>query len=235
MSHALAPALLFASLALACGASGGTEEVGDAGTAEAEAGSASRAQDADDGRGYAELLADGDLEQATFAGGCFWCVESAFEEVPGVVEAVSGYAGGEEPEPTYEEVSAGRTDHVEAVRVFYEPDRVSYSELLSVFWRNIDPTDAGGQFADRGSQYETAVFVADEEERRQAEASLAELERAGPFDQPLVTPIRPLEGFYPAEAYHQDYHRKHPERYGRYYEGSGRGPFLRRVWAQTEK
>ena len=167
---------------------------------------------------------------AVFAGGCFWCTEADFEKVPGVIEAVSGYTGGQVPDPTYKEVSAGRTGHLEAVQVIYDPDRISYKELLAVFWQHIDPTDAGGQFVDRGNQYRSAVFYANPGQRELAEASMEKLARSDVFDEPLVTEILPLGPFYEAEAYHQDYHKKNPIRYNFYRAGSGRDRFLKEIW-----
>jgi peptide methionine sulfoxide reductase msrA/msrB len=161
------------------------------------------------------------LKTATFAGGCFWCVESDFEKVDGVVEAVSGYTGGQKPNPTYEEVSAGGTGHAESVQVTYDPDKITYKELLDVFWRHVDPTDAGGQFVDRGSQYRTAIFYHDEEQKRIAEESKAQLEKSGRFSAPVVTEIVPLTEFYPAEDYHQDYYSHNPLRYRLYRLGAG--------------
>jgi peptide methionine sulfoxide reductase msrA/msrB len=176
--------------------------------------------------------ADGEevLETATFAGGCFWCVESAFDDVPGVAAAVSGYTGGDEPNPSYDEVSSGRTGHVEAVEIRFDPNTVTYEELLHIFWRQIDPTDAGGQFADRGSQYRTYVFFHDDEQRRFAESSKKELGDSGRFDKPIVTEIVAAGRFFAAEEYHQDYAKKHPGPYKRYRYGSGRTPFLEQVW-----
>jgi peptide methionine sulfoxide reductase msrA/msrB len=170
------------------------------------------------------------LKTATFAGGCFWCVESDFEKVDGVVEAVSGYTGGQKPNPTYEEVSAGGTGHAESVQVTYDPDKITYKELLDVFWRHVDPTDAGGQFVDRGSQYRTAIFYHDEEQKRIAEESKAQLEKSGRFSAPVVTEIVPLTEFYPAEDYHQDYYSHNPLRYRLYRLGSGRDKFLKSTW-----
>lgn len=172
--------------------------------------------------------------EATFAGGCFWCVEADFEKVDGVVEAISGYTGGTKRNPTYREVASGRTDHVEAVRIVYHPDRVSYGELLDLFWRSVDPTDAGGQFVDRGAQYRTAIFPHDEEQRLQAEASKAALEASGVFDQPVVTEILPQTAFYPAEDYHQDYYKESPVQYKFYRYNSGRDQFLRKVWGKDD-
>jgi peptide methionine sulfoxide reductase msrA/msrB len=168
---------------------------------------------------------------ATFAGGCFWCMEAAFEELDGVGAVTSGYTGGTVEDPTYEQVSSGTTGHVEAVEVRYDPQRMGYDELLGVFWRHIDPTDAGGQFADRGPQYRTAIFYHDDEQRALAEASRDALTASGRFDAPIVTQIVEAGPFYPAEDYHQDYYRKNPGCYESYHWGSGRGPFLERVWA----
>ncbi len=167
---------------------------------------------------------------ATLAGGCFWCVESAFDGLTGVNEAISGYTGGTEPNPTYEQVSAGVTGHYESVQVRFDPSVISYAEILDVFFRQIDPTDAGGQFADRGAQYRTAIFVHDETQRRVAEASKRFLEESGWFAKPIATPILPSGPFYPAEEYHQDYHIKNAAHFKAYKWGSGRGPFLERFW-----
>jgi peptide methionine sulfoxide reductase msrA/msrB len=169
---------------------------------------------------------------AYFAGGCFWCTESDFEKVDGVVEAVSGYTGGKEPHPTYQQVSAGRTGHVEAVRVVYDPEQITYAELLEVFWRHVDPTDDGGQFVDRGPHYRSAIFTTSDEEQRLAEASKKALADSGRFSKPIVTPIKKLTVFYPAEEYHQDYYQKSALNYKRYRYGSGRDQFLEKVWGQ---
>ena len=170
------------------------------------------------------------LKTATFAGGCFWCMESDFEKVSGVVEAVSGYTGGQKQNPTYEEVSAGGTGHAESVQVTYDPAKITYKELLDVFWRHVDPTDAGGQFVDRGSQYRTAIFYHDEEQKRIAEDSREQMEKSSRFSAPIVTEIVPLTEFYPAEDYHQDYYRHNPLRYRFYRLGSGRDQFLKSTW-----
>ena len=175
-----------------------------------------------------------DLRTATFAGGCFWCIESDFEKVDGVVELVSGYTGGHKDNPTYEEVSGGGTGHVEAVQVLYDPEKVSYGELLDVFWRHVDPTDAGGQFVDRGPQYASAIFYHDEEQRRAAEESKKALEKSGRFAKPIVTRIRPFTKFYQAEDYHQKYHKHHELRYRFYRHNSGRDQFLGKVWGNEE-
>jgi methionine-S-sulfoxide reductase len=172
---------------------------------------------------------------ATFAGGCFWCMESPFEKLEGVIDVVSGYAGGKKANPTYEEVSAGGTGHVEAVQVTYDPARITYDELLRVFWRQIDPTDAVGQFVDRGKQYRSVIFYHGEEQRRLAEKSKSELEKSGRFTEPVVTEILPFKNFYKAEDYHQDYHRNNPMRYRYYRHGSGRDQYLLKIWDRDKK
>ncbi len=173
-----------------------------------------------------------DLKRATFAGGCFWCMESDFEKVEGVIEAISGYTGGHVENPTYEQVSAGTTGHVEAVEVYYDPSKVTYRQLLDVFWRHVDPTDPGGQFVDRGSQYQTAVFYHDEEQKRLAEASKRDLEASGLFLKPVATPILAAGPFYRAEDYHQDYFKRQSLRYRNYRSASGRDAFLERTWGR---
>jgi len=173
-------------------------------------------------------------QSAVFAGGCFWCTESDFEKVDGVIEAVSGYTGGQMKNPSYKQVSAGGTGHIEAVKIVYDPEKVSYDQLLEVFWRHVDPTDAGGQFVDRGDQYRSAIFYATEEERQLAEASKKALAASGRFDRSVVTDILPLGTFYDAEAYHQDYYKKNPLRYKWYRSGSGRDRFLEMTWAGEE-
>jgi peptide methionine sulfoxide reductase msrA/msrB len=175
------------------------------------------------------------LRKATFAGGCFWCVEADFEKLPGVVEVISGYTGGDKENPTYEEVSSGRTGHVEAVQVLYDPEKVTYKEILDLFWRHVDPTDAGGQFVDRGSQYRSVVFYHDEEEKRAAEASKERLQESGRFDKAIRTEILPETPFYPAEAYHQDYYKTHEMRYKYYRWNSGRDQFLTKVWGKEKR
>lgn len=174
-------------------------------------------------------------EIATFAGGCFWCTEAEFEEVRGVTKAICGYTGGRTDNPTYEQVCTGETGHMEAVRVHFDPSVVSYEELLQVFWRHIDPTDSGGQFADRGSQYKTAIFYHDEEQKEKAEMSRAALEASGRFHGPIVTEIKPAERFYEAEPYHQDYHKTCSLRYRLYRIGSGRDGFIEKVWGKAAK
>jgi methionine-S-sulfoxide reductase len=168
--------------------------------------------------------------RATFAGGCFWCMEHPFEELEGVRQTVSGYTGGKKENPIYGEVSSGVTGHAEAVEILYDPDRITYEELLDVFWRNIDPTTLNRQFSDVGSQYRTAIFTHDDEQKRLAEESKAAMEASGRFGKPIVTEIVPAAAFYPAEEYHQDYYRKNPVRYRLYRFGSGRDRYLDRVW-----
>lgn len=172
------------------------------------------------------------LEKATFAGGCFWCMESVFRKIPGVTTVTSGYTGGHKANPTYGEVCAGTTGHFEAVEVLFNPQKVPYKDLLDTFWRNIDPTDAEGQFADRGPQYRTAIFYHSDEQRLQAEASKEALEASGIFPKPIATQILPASTFYPAEAYHQDYARKHPLQYELYRKCSGRDAFLTKHWKE---
>ncbi len=174
-------------------------------------------------------------ETAIFAGGCFWCMEPPFEKLDGVLEAASGYTGGDEKDPTYEKVSAGVTGHVEAVKITYDPARVSYSRLLDVFWRQVDPTDKDGQFVDRGPQYVSAVFYLNEEQRELAERSKKELEESGRFSSPIVTQILKAKQFYPAEEYHQDYYKKNPIRYKFYRSRSGRDRFLSKAWDKEIK
>ncbi|MBI2083088.1 MAG: peptide-methionine (S)-S-oxide reductase MsrA [Deltaproteobacteria bacterium] len=174
------------------------------------------------------------LTQATFAGGCFWCVEHAFHELKGVKEVASGYIGGQKEDPTYEEVSRGTTGHYEAIQVTFDSKEISYSELLDFFWRQIDPTDSGGQFIDRGSQYRTAIFYHDDEQRKLAEKSKKELSHSGRFQKAIVTPILPVGHFYRAEEYHQDYSRKNPFRYSLYRSHSGRDDYLEETWGEGE-
>jgi peptide methionine sulfoxide reductase msrA/msrB len=170
------------------------------------------------------------LKTATFAGGCFWCTESDFEKLDGVIKVISGYTGGHVANPTYEQVSSGTTGHVEAIQVIYDPDKVTYAFLVDWLWRHIDPTDAGGQFVDRGDQYASAIFYHDQTQLDIATASKKALEQSGIFTKPIVTPIRPLETFYPAETYHQDYYKEHGIQYKFYRYRSGRDDFLKATW-----
>jgi len=170
---------------------------------------------------------------ATFASGCFWCTESDFEHVPGVVESVSGYIGGAGAEPTYQTVSAGGTGYAEAVQLRYDPSKVSYGQLLEVFWHGTDPLDAGGQFCDRGDQYRSAIFFHDEAQKAEALESRQSLTESGRFEQPIVTAISAAGTFYPAEGYHQDYYRKNPVRYKLYRYGCGRDQRLAELWGES--
>jgi len=174
------------------------------------------------------------FEKATFAGGCFWCMEPPFDKLDGVVSTTSGYTGGKEKDPSYDEVSSGRTGHLEAIEIVYDPSKVSYVQLLDVFWRNVDPTQENGQFADIGPQYRTAIFYHDEEQRRLALESKNRLRESRKFGKPIVTEIRPAMEFYSAEDYHQDYYIKNPIRYKYYRWGSGRDQFLEKAWGKKD-
>jgi peptide methionine sulfoxide reductase msrA/msrB len=173
--------------------------------------------------------------KATFAGGCFWCTEADFEKLPGVVKVLSGYTGGSKENPTYEGVSSGTTGHVEVIQVYYDPSKITYEELLDFFWKHIDPTDKGGQFVDRGSQYRSAIFYHDEEQKRLAETSREALDKSGRFSKPVVTEIIKFSKFYDAEGYHQDYYKKHSLKYSYYRHGSGRDQFLSKVWGKDSE
>jgi len=173
--------------------------------------------------------------RAIFAGGCFWCMEAPFEKLDGVSEVISGYTGGTQLNPTYQEVSAGGTGHAEAVEVLYDPQLVSYEKLLEVFWRQIDPTDADGQFVDRGDQYRSGIFYLNEGQKQLAEKSKQQLAKTGRFNKPIVTEITAAGKFYPAEEYHQDYHSKNPIRYWYYRGGSGRDDYLDKVWGKDRQ
>lgn len=170
------------------------------------------------------------LQKATFAGGCFWCMETAFEGVPGVVSAVSGYTGGHKVNPSYEEVSGGGTGHAESVQLLFDPKKISYDGLLRIYWRNVDPLTPYGQFCDHGEQYRTAIFTHDETQKLLAEKSRKEINDSRRFKQPVVTEIVPASTFYPAEEYHQDYYKKNPVRYKIYRYGCGRDARLKELW-----
>ena len=170
------------------------------------------------------------LAQATFAGGCFWCMEGPFDKLDGVVSTTSGYTGGTKENPTYGQVSAGNTGHAESVQVVYDPEQVSYEALLGTFWHNIDPLDSKGQFCDKGNQYRSAIFYGNETEKQLAEVSRAEV--AEKLDEPIATEITPASTFYPAEDYHQDYYIKNPVRYKIYRTGCGRDRRLSQVWGE---
>ena len=171
--------------------------------------------------------------RAVFAGGCFWCMEPPYDKVPGVISTTSGYMGGTTKNPTYEQVSSGRTGHAEVVQVLYDPRIVGYDKLLDIFWRNVDPTQRDGQFCDHGSQYRTAIFYYDEEQHRLAEASRAALARTKPFKGEIVTQIEKAGEFYPAETYHQDFYKKNPVRYKFYRTGCGRDARLAELWGKA--
>jgi methionine-S-sulfoxide reductase len=173
---------------------------------------------------------DRKLTKATFAGGCFWCMQPPFQHIEGVIEVVAGYAGGTKANPSYEEVSGGRTGHLESVQVTFDPEKVSYEKLLDIFWTQIDPTDEEGQFADKGSQYRTAIFYHDEDQKSIAEASKKRLNDSGKFNKPAATEIRQYTTFYPAEEYHQNYAKKKPREYQQYKTYSGREAFIEKVW-----
>jgi methionine-S-sulfoxide reductase len=172
----------------------------------------------------------GKTEKALFAGGCFWCVEEALSKVPGVVKTVPGYAGGEVENPTYEEVCSGKTGHVEAVLVEFDPKKVTYKELLITFLTTIDPTDGKGQFADRGSQYRPVIFYFNQEQKELAQKALKLLEGSGLFSEPIAVSVEPFKNFYPAESYHHKYFKKEPFHYFYYKEGSGRKGYCQIVW-----
>jgi len=176
----------------------------------------------------------GATAEAVFAGGCFWCVESDFDKIDGVLETISGYTGGALPNPTYRQVAKENTGHYEAVKVTYDPNRVSYAELVEYFWRHVDPTDDGGQFCDRGSSYRTAIFAGSEEERSVAETSKMAIDDAGTLLTPIVTPILDASEFWQAEDYHQDYYLKNPARYQIYRTGCGRDARVRQVWSREQ-
>jgi len=174
-------------------------------------------------------------EVAIFAGGCFWCIESEFDHLEGVITAVSGYTAGGEENPSYEQVSSGSTGHTEAVRIEFDPERISYEKLLQIFWRNIDPTSANGQFCDRGSQYRSGIFYLDDAQRQAADRSLAALTSHPPFEGEIVTEITAATAFYPAEKYHQDYWKKNSERYQNYRRGCGRDRRLQELWGDEQE
>ena len=180
-----------------------------------------------------EKRPQGAMQKATLAGGCFWCMQPVYDKLPGVVSTAVGYTGGQKKNPTYEEVSTGTTGHTEAIEVVYDPVKISYSELLDAFWRSIDPTNPRGQFADTGSQYRTAVFYHDEEQKRLALESKEDLVKSGKFDKPVATEIVPASEFYPAEDYHQKYYLKNAGHYELYKVGSGRAGFLKKLWGKS--
>ena len=183
----------------------------------------------------AAIILSGDEEIATIAGGCFWCIEAPFEKVEGVKKVISGYAGGTKENPTYREVSSGNTNYREAVQVYYNPLVISYAEILDIFWRQFDPTDEGGSFADRGFQYTSAIFYHNDDQKMLAEKSKKYLNNSGKFDEPIATKIIKFTTFYPAEDYHQDFYKKDPDRYYSYRKGSGRDAFIMKNWSDEKK
>jgi methionine-S-sulfoxide reductase len=174
-------------------------------------------------------------EKAVFAGGCFWCVQPPYDYLDGVITTTVGFTGGTEVDPTYREVAGGKTSHTEAVEVIYDPEKVGYDKLVEIFWRNINPTDAGGQFVDRGSQYRPGIFYVNEEQKKAALASKKKLEESGRYDKPVVVEITEATPFYDAEEYHQKYYIKSPVSYKTYRVGSGRDKFLEKVWGASAK
>lgn len=187
-----------------------------------------------EGRKGELIEGDGRLQRAVFAGGCFWCMQPAFDRLKGVISTAVGYTGGSVDNPTYEQVCAGRTGHVEAIEIVFDPAKISFRELIETFWQNIDPMQANGQFADKGPQYRTVVFYQNEDQRLQAETSKQELERSGKFAGRITTEIEPAKPFYKAEEYHQEYYLKDPARYTLYKIGSGRASFLDKIWGKND-
>lgn len=182
-----------------------------------------------------KMVQSGIYKQAVFAGGCFWCTEHDFEKREGVIEAISGYTGGDEVNPSYEQVSSGKTGHRESIQVTYDPKKLNYEDLLDLFWRSTDPTDAEGSFVDRGFQYTSAIYYEDEEQMKLAEESKEKLEKSGKYDKPIVTEIVPLEVFYPAEEYHQDYSKKNSLKYKFYRKSSGRDQYIESFWGDENE
>lgn len=180
------------------------------------------------------FAAEAGIKKATFAGGCFWCIESVFDDKPGVISAISGYSGGSKANADYKKVSSGQTKHLEVVQVTYDDTKTNYKLLLEIFWRAINPTDSGGQFADRGPHYQTAIFYHDDNQKNLAEESIKILEKDKIFRRKIVVPIKKFGSFYPAEGYHQDYHKKNPIRYKSYFYGSGRGNYIDITWSKRK-
>ena len=176
-----------------------------------------------------------DMEKATFSGGCFWCMQAIFDQVKGVISTAVGYTGGHKETPSYEEVCSGKTGHTEAIEILYDPSQVTYEELLDIFWKNIEPTMLNRQFVDFGTQYNTAIFYHNEEQKHLAEASKEKLEKSGEFYKPIVTEIQPASIFYKAEEYHQHYYKKSPIRYEFYEAHSGRNQYLKMIWSSDAK
>ncbi len=232
MSRVLMMSLVLAAAAVACQSARLGPDSGGASSQPGDQATSGRA-DSKTGTRLAAPPPPG-LAVATFAGGCFWCMEPPFDKVQGVKSTTSGYAGGAERHPTYKQVAYGRTGHTETVRVVYDPKVVTYAELLDVYWRNVDPTDPDGQFVDRGRQYRPVVFVHDEEQRTVAEASKKALAASGRFKADIAVTIETAGDFWEAEDYHQDFYKKSPGRYYSYRRGSGRDQFIARVWKRAE-
>lgn len=174
-----------------------------------------------------------ETKTAVFAGGCFWCMVQPFDSLPGIEKVISGFTGGHIENPSYNDVVRGGTGHTEAVEITYDPDKISYEELVEIYWRQTDPTDASGQFADRGEAYRPVIYYSTAEEQKIAEKSKQNLQENGPFKEPIVTSIEPIQPFYPAEDYHQDFYKKEVMHYKRYSVGSGRAGFLDTHWSKN--
>lgn len=185
-------------------------------------------------RSQAQNSSPAETKTAIFAGGCFWCIQPSFDKATGVVKTVVGYCGGTEPNPTYELVSSEKTGYRESIQITYDPAKISYDQLLDIYWRQIDPTQADGQFTDLGPSYRAAIFYGNDDEKRIAKASKEKLARAGKFSKPIVTEILPAMKFYPAEAYHQKYYQQNPEHFEAFEEGSGRVSFKKKTWEDKE-
>jgi methionine-S-sulfoxide reductase len=183
----------------------------------------------------AEPASSDNLKTAVFAGGCFWCIQPAFDKAPGVVKTIVGYAGGTEPNPTYELVTSEKTQYRESLQVTYDPSKISFAQLLDIYWKQINPTQSDGQFADIGPSYRAAIFVSNDEEKKISEESKAKLAKSGKFDKPIVTEILPAMKFWPAEDYHQQYYRKNPRDFEAFEYGSGRVSFEKKTWGNEEK
>ncbi len=241
----LASVLALLSLS-ACQSPRSGEEAGDSPSAEASSPGEQEESSAESSQGSARANKGNDpkiealdsppeeLAQATFAGGCFWCMEPPFDNVEGVEQTIVGYSGGQQKHPTYKEVAGGRTDHAESIRIYYDPDEVSYAKLLNVFWRHIDPTAENRQFVDVGSQYRSIIFYHDDEQKQAARASKRDLAENGPFDESIATPIEEVQTFWKAEDYHQNFYKKSPDRYHSYHSNSGRKEFRQTYWADSD-
>ena len=183
--------------------------------------------------GSAQNRSPNPIRTAVFAGGCFWCIQPAFDKVPGVIKTVVGYCGGTEPNPTYELVTSEKTNYRESIEITYDPGKISFDQLLDIYWRQIDPTQADGQFTDIGPSYRAAIFYGDNEEKKIAEASKEKLRHSGKFDKPIATEILPLMKFYPAESYHQKYYQQNAEHFEAFEKGSGRVSFQKKTWRKS--